>query len=34
MGSSLFNPLETMASINFETSEQEFKNYVEHNKIL
>lgn len=34
MGSSLFNPLETVASINFETSEQEFKNYVEHNKFF
>lgn len=34
MGSSLFNPLETVASIYFEMSEQEFKNYVEHNKFF
>ncbi len=34
MGNALLNPLETLASIYFEMSEQEFKNYVEHNKFF
>lgn len=34
MGSALLNPLETLATIYFETSAQDFKNYVEHNKFF